>query len=96
MPKAGPDCILCGRPSTITGVFIPGETDRRFGFRKPETRRHFIYPLCDRCFRQTDVAEAVEIQIEKELNAQGVVVSNVLQPDESKRLRIAPLAVGMN
>ncbi len=75
-----PGCILCGRPSTCIGIFIPDQriVGHQFGFIKPETRRHFIYHLCDRCAGHPDAAQKVEDVIERQMNAQGVVVAHVL------------------
>jgi len=66
MERAHPPCLLCGSESTVTGVFIPGNS-RLWG--APAGRnRTIVYTLCGDCYARPDQADACELRISQELD----------------------------
>ena len=67
-----PFCLLCGRPSTFTTVYIPGKGTPVAP--PPGKGRMIIYGLCDHCAGRFDeLAEIIEARIESDLRASGAI-----------------------
>ncbi len=65
MEQAHPPCLLCGSKSTMTGVFIPG--DSRLWGAQAGRDRTIVYTLCDDCYARPDQTDACEQRISQEL-----------------------------
>jgi hypothetical protein len=67
-----PSCLLCGRPSTFTNVYIPGKHTPVAP--PPGKGRIIIYSLCDHCAERLDeLGEIIEARIESDLRATGAI-----------------------
>jgi len=66
MEQGHPPCLLCGSESTITGVFIPGNS-RLWGAPAGKDRT-IVYTLCDDCYARPDQTDATEQRISQALD----------------------------
>jgi len=66
MERAHPPCLLCGATSSMTGIFIPGNSSL---WGAPAGRdRTVLYTLCDDCYARPDQTAAAELRISQELD----------------------------
>ena len=66
MEQAHPPCLLCGAQSSITGVFIPGNS-RLWGAPAGKDRT-IVYTLCDACYARPDQTDATEQHLSQALD----------------------------
>jgi hypothetical protein len=66
MERTQPPCLLCNAPSTVTGLFLP--TDSQLWGAPIGRQRTVVYPLCSNCADRPDAPDACELRISQELD----------------------------